>query len=171
VTKLSGKYYIIGRVYNNGDGSYHDMYVSLEDEEILEDATGLSKDYTESKVIERRIMNEQVTNFVDKLDPWFKKASSLYYIQIEGSNKEIPFSYLLKMYPEIKEYMQVNEDEVSYIMFQDMNTSVEQIAQWLLPEGVDMYYNLVLYGDYSKDGQDHEIHSMEEFLEWYQEKK
>jgi hypothetical protein len=171
VTKLSGKYYIGGKIYNNRDGNYQDIYVGLEDGGILENITGLTSDYDDIKLIERDIIIDEVTNFVDKLDPVLSNKYSLYYIRIEGDNKKMPNSALLKKYPEIEKYLELNENEVSYIMFPNVNTDVEQIAQWLLPEGVDMYYNLVLYGDYSKDGQNHEIHSMDEFLEWYQEKK
>jgi hypothetical protein len=171
VAEISGNYCIVGRVYNNRDGSYHDMYIDLEDEKVVENSTKLSSDYDELKFKKGRIIVDEVTNFVDKLDPWFKKTSSLYRIEIEGGNKKIPDSTLVKKYPEIKKYLQSNEDEIAFIIFPDLNTDVEQIAQWLLPEGENMYDGLVLYGDSSKDGQDHEIRSMEEFLEWYQEKK
>jgi hypothetical protein len=151
---------------------YASVAISLEDERVIveykkdEYSRDLKAQAENEKPIQFNIVNSTVTNLSEKLQANYTNTTQLNYLdEVDIKNQ------LTKKSPKLSLYFKVTDDETMYVRMSDTNVSVETIIQALLPEGENMYENLILYGNFSKDGQNHEIHSMDEFLEWYQEKK
>jgi hypothetical protein len=151
---------------------YASVAIALEDERVIveykkdEYGKDLKVQAENEDPIQFNIVNSTVTNLSEKLRAYYTTPT-----QIDYSNGIDFRNQLTKEFPELISYFKLTDNENTCVRVSDTNVSVETIIQALLPEGENMYENLILYGNFSKDGQDHEIHSMEEFLEWYQEKK
>jgi hypothetical protein len=166
---INGKEYISVNIYNKETKNYGEesVFVGLDKEDIIEDSAELKVNGFRWEDASSDIIQSGITNLPESLGYSAGGAgnSLVYYEAPKTVNK------LMNQNTRLAEIFTSASNENVYVSFPDESVPIETIVQALLPEGENMYENLVLYGKYSKDGQDHEIHSMEEFLEWYQEKK
>jgi hypothetical protein len=166
---INGKEYISVNIYDKKAKSFGEksVFVGLEEEDVIEDREDLKVDGFRWEDASSDIIQSGITNLPESLGYSAGGAgnSLVYYEAPKTVNK------LMNQNTRLAEIFTSASNENVYVSFPDESVPIETIVQALLPEGENMYENLVLYGKYSKDGQDHEIHSMEEFLEWYQEKK
>jgi hypothetical protein len=86
-------------------------------------------------------------------------------IQSKTNDKQEP-SLLEKRYPEIKKIYE--NDGFGYLNYSQAPPSPEELAELLVPKGEDPWQGVMLEARSSKDGEEHEIDSVEEFLKWYQ---
>ena len=89
------------------------------------------------------------------------EAVAIYNVFINGyrGNGE---EKLFEVYPEVLEYFMLRETRTSMYFY---NSDPEEVAR-LIIEG-DLYYNRTLKAEHSKDGEEHDIRSISDFLEWY----
>ena len=88
-------------------------------------------------------------------------------IYIETSVKNLPENNeaLYREFPELKDYVG-NEDDIVSLYLQEELTD-EEIMRLLMEDGEKISFEgCVLPADESKDGEEHEIHSFEEFYQW-----
>jgi hypothetical protein len=166
---INGKEYISVNIYNRETKNYGEesVFVGLEEEDVIEDREDLKVEGFRWDEASSDIISSDITNLAERLGYNAGGAGNriTYYNPINYIN------YLMREDTRLANIFTIEPGENVYMGFPDESVPIETIIQALLPEGENLYDNLVLYGKYSKDGQDHEIHSMDEFLEWYQEKK
>lgn len=80
--------------------------------------------------------------------------------------KALKPSYLEEKYPEIRKIY--DNDGFGRLNYSQAPPSPEELAKLLVPKGVDPWEDVVIDANRSKDQQEHPIHSLEEFLKWYQ---
>ena len=72
---------------------------------------------------------------------------------------------MYREFPELKDYVG-NEDDIVSLYLQEELTD-EEIMRLLMEDGEKISFEgCVLPADESKDGEEHEIHSFEEFYQW-----
>jgi hypothetical protein len=165
---IDGESYVKINLYEKSLADYGSrwIYLGIEDQDIIEDLS--KKDTSQNRYynIDSKILLSKYTNLskknIIKDRMWF---TYFWYL----NDTDMSISGLLAEFPEIKDFLSLKENEAASIHFPDLSIPVETIAKWFMPVGTDMYEDLVLYGEYSKDGQDHEIHSLEEFREWFKD--
>ena len=69
---------------------------------------------------------------------------------------------LFEMYPEALEYFMLEDTRTRMYFY---NGDPEEVARLVIED--DLYVNRTLKSDYSKDGQEHVIRSIDDFLKWY----
>ncbi|MBL1226913.1 hypothetical protein [Enterococcus sp. BWR-S5] len=165
---IDGKSYVKINLYEKSLADYGSrwIYLGVEDEDIIENLAGKDTSHNRLYDIDSKILLSKYSNLSGKYivdnTMW---SSHFWYL----SNTDMSTSGFLIEFPEMKKFLTLKDNERASIFFPDLSISVETIAKWFMPVGTDMYEGLVLYGEYSKDGQDHEIHSLEEFREWFKD--
>ncbi|MBM7642628.1 hypothetical protein [Streptococcus loxodontisalivarius] len=122
------------------------------------------------------VYTQKVTNVYDKLK---ERGFSYYkdgdeddqtdYISVLYFTADIDYSELrlAKEYPESLKFMKEGNSFNNLSPVQD-----KEIARLLSTEDeTDLFQGVTLYGEYSKDGQDHVVQSYDDLMNWYQAKE
>jgi hypothetical protein len=113
--------------------------------------------------------NFQDRNLVDDNGLWAVQTKPNQELGIRRKHKDntkLKPSLLEKRYPEIKKIYENNG--FGYLNYSQAPPSPEELAELLVPKGEDPWQGVMLEARSSKDGEEHKIDSVEEFLKWYQ---
>jgi hypothetical protein len=113
--------------------------------------------------------NFQDRNLVDDNGLWAVQTKPNQELGIRRKHKDntkLKPSLLEKRYPEIKKIYE--NDGFGYLNYSQAPPSPEELAELLVPKGEDPWQGVILKANSSKDGEEHKIDSVEEFLKWYQ---
>jgi hypothetical protein len=147
-------------------------YLRLADEKIFKESE------MDPVLLEKTKENETVpaaykfisrTNFQDRKivdDNGLFVATIDHEILIGNQKETSKLSALEERYPVIEKIFKNNG--FGYLNYSQAPPSPEELAELLVPKGEDPWQGVMLEARSSKDGEEHKINSVEEFLKWYQ---
>jgi hypothetical protein len=147
-------------------------YFRIADEEIFKESE------MDPVLLEKTKENETVpaaykfisrTNFQDRKivdDNGLFVATIDHEILIGNQKETSKLSALEERYPVIEKIFKNNG--FGYLNYSQAPPSPEELAELLVPKGEDPWQGVMLEARSSKDGEEHKINSVEEFLKWYQ---
>jgi hypothetical protein len=152
-------------------------YFRIADEEIFKESEMdpvLLEKTKENEIVPEAYKFISRTNFqdrdiVDDNGLWAVQTKPNQELGIRRKHKDntkLKPSLLEKRYPEIKKIYE--NDGFGYLNYSQAPPSPEELAELLVPKGEDPWQGVILKANSSKDGEEHKIDSVEEFLKWYQ---
>lgn len=111
---------------------------------------------------EKEILTEQ-----DKKNKVLECYYGTSYVQLKVTGNGLPKnnSKLYGMFPNLKQY--IGNEDVTVNLLLSGAPSAEKIMKLVLEEGQEVSFEGCIMGaEYSKDGQEHEIRSFEDYYEW-----
>ncbi|MGY3777392.1 hypothetical protein [Isobaculum melis] len=159
IFREDGQEYIEVHIRNKKTGELKKVYLNIETENFIENITidEASKEYQIG----------DMTNFHDihKNSSLFTYKPSLNAVSFTKSDSEdLTQSHIVASYPEL--FSNLKKDLiVKGLIFEESDP--DSILKLFVPEGENPYKGLILYGKNSIDHKDHDIHSMTDFIKWY----
>lgn len=152
-------------------------YLRLSDEQIIKESEmdrEILKKTAEEKQVPKEYKFISATNFQDRKivdnSGFFVSLTNPNQQVLIGNKKENSKPIALEeKYPETKKIF--DNDGFGYIDYSQAPPSAEELAKLLVPKNTDPWKDVVLDSKYSKDNEEHAIHSIEEFLKWYSEEE
>jgi hypothetical protein len=150
-------------------------YLRLADEKIFKESEMdpvLLEKTKENETVPEAYEFISTTNFQDReiveangVRAILAEPNKMMGIQSKTNDKQEP-SLLEERYPEIKKIYKNNG--FGRLIYSQAPPTAEELAQLLVPKGEDPWQGVMLEARSSKDGEEHKIDSVEEFLKWYQ---
>jgi hypothetical protein len=154
----------------HGESEFY--YLRLADEKIFKESEmdpALLEKTKENETVPAAYEFISTTNFQDRKivdDNGLFVATIDHEILIGNQKETSKLSALEERYPVIEKIFKNNG--FGYLNYSQAPPSPEELAELLVPKGEDPWQGVMLEARSSKDGEEHKIDSVEEFLKWYQ---
>ena len=165
IIEINDKTYYLIRIFERIEDDNWLLYLDVESEKVyFQEEVDFSDTGDNAKY---SILNSGTDFFVGKrlaAGRGNRFSESMYVVIRNGSEKEYEEGIkLFEVYPEVLEYFESGYRNVDMYFY---HSNPEGVASLILNSGI--YDEYVLPAEYSKDGEEHQINSMADFLEWYE---
>lgn len=163
-------------VYNKTTGKEEEVvYLDIETEEIYQDRPKMDNNYTGKQALVTATNFSQLTSTygVDFINSSNASGINILDYFLDNKNETVNRAAdwetlpVLKVYPELKGYFEVEKDKTRAQLYLDEQLTGEEIIAWIYPENKNVFDELILENYESIDNEKHRISSLEMFNQYY----